>query len=524
MEECKASRGSIDKYSSEERGFLMNLNVTKMIFSWFFLVCLCFPISFEIENNAYPIVSKASALSSESMPLTSNTFVEIAIQRNPAVVNESMKSQTSKSRGKFKNPVPPGRGQNDQFRDFYDKFFKQQQPRGRGQERTPRRGGTGSGFIIDAEGHILTNNHVVDGADEIVVNLDDDKEYIAKLIGTDPKTDIALIKIKRKDGDAAPFPYLQLGDSDKLEVGEWVVAIGNPFGLPHTVTVGVVSAKGRNIGAGAYDEFIQTDASINPGNSGGPLINIRGEVIGINTAIISGGGPGGGNVGIGFAIPTNLVKSILTDLREKGKVTRGWLGVMIQKITPDLAKSFSLKDNNGALVGDVIPDGPAAKAGIKRGDVIVEFNGQEVNNMEKLPKIVAQTTPDSDVNVLVIRDGKSMTLNVHIAILKDTSQRVAQGGATEDPLGMQGQDITPELAQSLNLDSEEGVLVSDVTAGQSAAEAGIKRGDVITEIDRKSVSNMSEYKRSLGAIKKGRTVLFLIKRGGTTIYIAVKLK
>ena len=198
--------------------------------------------------------------------------------------------------------------------------------------------------------------------------------------------------------------------------------------------------------------------------------------------------------------------------------------MMIQKITPDLAKSFSLKDNKGALVGDVIPDGPAAKAGIKRGDVIVEFNGQEVNNMEKLPKIVAQTTPDTDVNVLVIRDGKSMTLNVHIAILKDTNQRVARGGATEDPLGMQGQDITPELAQSLNLDSEEGVLVSDVTAGQSAAEAGIKRGDVITEIDRKPVSNMSEYQRSLGAIKKGRTVLFLIKRGGTTIYIAVKLK
>ena len=314
-----------------------------------------------------------------------------------------------------------------------------------------------------------------------------------------------------------------MGDSDKLEVGEWVVAIGNPFGLPHTVTVGVVSAKGRNIGAGNYDEFIQTDASINPGNSGGPLINIKGEVIGINTAIISGPS-GGGNVGIGFAIPVNVAKSILTDLRENGKVTRGWLGVMIQKITPDLAESFSLKDNKGALVGDVIPEGPAAKAGIKRGDVIVEFNGYKVKNMKQLPKIVAQTTPDTDVNVVVVRDGKSVVLNVHIAILKDGDQKIAQGGATEDPLGMQGQDITPELAQSLNLDSEEGVLVSDVTVGQSAAEAGIKRGDVITEIDRKPIKNMSEYKRSLGAIRKGRTVLFLIKRGGTTIYIAVRIK
>ena len=197
---------------------------------------------------------------------------------------------------------------------------------------------------------------------------------------------------------------------------------------------------------------------------------------------------------------------------------------MIQKITPDLAESFSLKDNKGALVGDVIPEGPAAKAGIKRGDVIVEFNGYKVKNMKQLPKIVAQTTPDTDVNVVVVRDGKSMVLNVHIAILKDGDQKIAQGGATEDPLGMQGQDITPELAQSLNLDSEEGVLVSDVTVGQSAAEAGIKRGDVITEIDRKPIKNMSEYKRSLGAIRKGRTVLFLIKRGGTTIYIAVRIK
>mgnify|MGYP003956964809 FL=1 len=276
----------------------------------------CFPISFDVENNSYQSMGRAWALSSESMPLTSNTFVDIAKQHNPAVVNVSVKAKTRKTSDRFKNPGH--RGQKDQFRDFYDKFFKQQQQRpGPGQGKPPRRGGTGSGFIIDADGYILTNNHVVEGADEILVNLDDDNEYTAKLIGTDPKTDIALIKIKRKDGDAAPFPYLQLGDSDKLEVGEWVVAIGNPFGLPHTVTVGVVSAKGRNIGAGAYDEFIQTDASINPGNSGGPLINIKGEVIGINTAIISGGGPGGGNVGIGFAIPANLVKSILTDLREK---------------------------------------------------------------------------------------------------------------------------------------------------------------------------------------------------------------
>ena len=515
----KVFRGSIDKFLSEER-FLMSFNVTKMVLSWFFLVGLCFPVSFEVENNSHSLVDQAWALSSESIPLTSNIFVDIAKQQNPAVVSVSAKAKPTKTGSQFRNPGRPG--QREQFRDFYDKFFRQQP--GPRRDDSPRRGGAGSGFIIDADGHILTNNHVVEGADELLVNLDGDREYTATLIGTDPKTDLALIRINREDGDNTPFPYLRMGDSDKLEVGEWVVAIGNPFGLSHTVTVGVVSAKGRNIGAGNYDEFIQTDASINPGNSGGPLINIKGEVIGINTAIISGGGPGGGNVGIGFAIPVNMAKSILTDLREKGKVTRGWLGVMIQKVTPDLAKSFSLADKNGALVGDVIPEGPAAKAGIKRGDVIVKFNGQEVSNMKQLPKIVAQTTPETNVNVVVVRDGKLMTLDVRIEILKDGDQKIAQRGATEDPLGMQGQDITPDLARSLNLDSEEGVLVSDVTAGQSAAEAGIRRGDVITEIDRKPISNMVEYKSSLGTIKKGRTVLFLIQRGGTTIYIAVRIK
>ena len=496
----------------------MSFNVTKMVLPWFFLVGLCFPISFEVENNSHLLLDQAWALSSESLPLTSNIFVDIAKQQNPAVVSVSAKAKPTKTGSQFRNPGRPG--QREQFRDFYDKFFRQQP--GPRRDKSPRRGGAGSGFIIDADGHILTNNHVVEGADELLVNLDGDKEYTATLIGTDPKTDLALIRINREDGDNTPFPYLRMGDSDKLEVGEWVVAIGNPFGLSHTVTVGVVSAKSRNIGAGAYDEFIQTDASINPGNSGGPLINIKGEVIGINTAIISGPA-GGGNVGIGFAIPVNMAKSILTDLREKGKVIRGWLGVMIQKITPDLAKSFSLADKNGALVGDVIPEGPAAKAGIKRGDVIVEFNGQEVSNMEQLPKIVAQTTPETNVNVVVVRDGKPMTLDVRIAILKDGDVKVAKLPSL-DSLGMQGQDITPDLARSLNLDSEEGVLVSDVTAGQSAAEAGIRRGDVITEIDRKPISNMVEYKRSLGTLKKGRTVLFLIQRGGTTIYIAVRIK
>ena len=503
----------------------MSLNVFKVLLSWFFLVGLCLPVSFNAGNNPYSLIDKTWALSSGSIPLTSNIFVDIAKKQNPAVVNVSVRAKREKNRSQFKKPrsrqFPPGSpGQGDQFRDFYDKFFKQQRP---GTKPKAPRGGSGSGFIIDGDGYILTNHHVVEGADEIIVSLDDDNEYTAKLIGADPKTDIALIKITQEKDKNRQFPFLSMGDSDKLEVGEWVLAIGSPFGLSHTVTVGVVSAKDRSINAGPYDEFIQTDASINPGNSGGPLINIKGEVIGINTAIISGPS-GGGNVGIGFAIPVNVAKSILTDLRENGKVTRGWLGVMIQKISPELAKSFSLKDNKGALVGDVIPDGPAFKAGIKRGDVIVKFNEREVTSVEQLPKIVAQTNPETDVNVVVIRDGVPLTLNVRIAILKDGDQKLAVQGNAEDPLGLQGQDITPELAHSMGLETEEGVLVSDVIAGQAAAEAGIKRGDVITEIDRKPVKNMAEYNHSLGIIKKGRTVLFLIRRGGTTIYIAVKIK
>jgi len=323
------------------------------------------------------------ALSSDTHPLASNIFVEIAKKQNPAVVNVSNKSK-AKALPRQNFPVPrPGPGQRrspDPFRDFYDRFFRERP------NQQPKKG-MGSGFVIDKEGHILTNYHVIEGADEIVVTLEDkgkEKEYTATLIGSDSKTDIALVKIKREPGDNTEFPFLRLGSSENLEVGEWVVAIGNPFGLSHTVTVGVVSALGRSIGAGPYDEFIQTDASINPGNSGGPLINIEGEVIGINTAIISGST--GGNVGIGFAIPINIAKGILKDLKETGSVTRGWLGVMIQKITPELKKSFGLSQSEGALVGDVIPNGPADKGGVKRGDVITRFNNQVVREMGDLPK------------------------------------------------------------------------------------------------------------------------------------------
>ncbi len=456
------------------------------------------------------------ALSSDNQPLASNIFVEIAKKQNPAVVNVSTKAKAAPQRNSPRSRPGPGQDRSpDPFRDFYDRFF------GERPNQRPK-GGMGSGFVIDKEGHILTNYHVIEGADEIMVMLEDngsEKEYTATLIGADSKTDIALIKINREPGDNKDFPFLKLGSSENLEVGEWVVAIGNPFGLSHTVTVGVVSALGRSIGAGPYDEFIQTDASINPGNSGGPLINIEGAVIGINTAIISGNA--GGNVGIGFAIPINIAKGILRDLKETGSVTRGWLGVMIQKITPELAKSFGLNQSEGALVGDVIPDGPAAKAGIQRGDVIIRFNNQPVKQMEDLPKIVAATTPGLRVDVEVIRDGSRKILQVTIEVLKDSPETVV---AKADPLGLQVQDINEELAKNLQLQSREGVLVSDVTAGNVASEAGIRRGDVISEMNRAKVRNTQDYQSLLAAVEKGSSVLFLIKRGGGTIYIAVKVE
>ena len=490
------------------KSFLQFFLSTRAVFLFIFSLAMVFA-----SNDSF-------ALSSATQKLTSNLFVEIAKKQNPAVVNVSVKSKTEKPNDRLRPPgrrPRPGPGQGrapDPFRDFYDKFF------GERPNQKPKRG-MGSGFIIDKDGHALTNYHVIEGADEIVVLLEDEgseKEYTATLIGSDSKTDIALIKINRNDNAPKEFPFLRLGSSENLEVGEWVMAIGNPFGLSHTVTVGVVSALGRSINAGPYDDFIQTDASINPGNSGGPLINIEGDVIGINTAIISGNS--GGNVGIGFAIPINIAKGILQDLKEKGSVTRGWLGVMIQKITPELAKSFGLNQDQGALVGDVIPDGPAFKAGVKRGDVIVGFDGKVVKDMEDLPKMVAATTPNAVVDVEVIREGSSETLRVKIEVLKDTKTEVV---AKADPLGLQVQDITEELAQSLQLENIQGVLVSDVTPGGFAGESGIRRGDVITEINRAPISNLRDYQRLLGSVNKGASVLFLVKRGGTTIYIAVKV-
>jgi serine protease Do len=400
-------------------------------------------------------------------------------------------------------------GPNDPFRDFFERFFRDQIP------KDFRQQSLGTGLIIDKEGYILTNNHVVEMADEIKVKLADEKEFLAKIIGRDAKTDLALIKI---DSDK-PLSPLPLGNSDSLEVGEWVVAIGNPFGLGNTVTAGIVSAKYRQIGQSSYDNYIQTDASINPGNSGGPLLNTAGEVVGINTAIFS---QSGGNIGIGFAIPINMAKDLLPQLKT-GKVVRGWLGVMIQKITPELKQKLDLKDEKGALVADVTPGGPAEKAGIQRGDVIVTFNGKEIKEMSELPYVVASTPVGKSVAVEVLRKGQKKSFEIKIAELKDEKEAPVVTEA-KPRLGMTVEDLTPELAKNFGLSEAKGVVVVQVEDGSSAAEAGLRAGDVILEIDQSPVKDVKDFGRKIESYKAGDTVLILAKRRGATVFLTLKVR
>ena len=420
---------------------------------------------------------------------------------SPAVVNISTTQVVKFDRPRMRPPF----GHQDPFDDFFNNFFGRM-------PREQKRRSLGSGFLVSADGYILTNNHVVEKADEVSVTLLDKEEFKAKVVGTDPKTDIALIKIET----SKKLPFVSLGDSEKLEIGEWVVAIGNPFGLGHTVTAGIVGAKGRIIGSGPYDDFIQTDASINPGNSGGPLFNLRGEVVGINTAIIQGG------QGIGFATPVQLARSVLDQLKDKGKVTRGWLGVYIQRLTPDVAEKLGVPGKRGALVSDVTKDGPASMAGVKSGDVIVAFNGKEVKDEHELPAIVASTKPGQKVDLKVIREGKEVVIPVTLAEMEGEPGR--RGGKPEltKGLGLTVQDITPALAQRFEIENTKGVLVTAVEAGGPAEEAGFQEGDIIRKVEQQPVPNAAEFNRLMARFKSVKTVLFLVERDGASMLIPVK--
>ena len=432
-------------------------------------------------------------------------FAELAERTSAGVVN----IRTSR---RARGVTAPPQLEEFFFGSPFEELFR---GRGRHGGREQARLSRGTGFVISSDGYIVTNNHVIDEVDSITVALEDGTEFDATVVGRDPTTDIALLRVET---DQKLFA-LPLGDSNAVRPGEWVVAIGNPFGLGHTVTAGIVSAKHRmNITRqGRYDDFIQTDAAINFGNSGGPLLNLSGQVIGINTAI----NPRANT--IGFAVPINMAKEILPQLRASGHVTRGWLGVVIQHITPELSASFDLEGEEGALVSKVMPGGPAEDAGVERGDVIVEFDGQEIEDWNDLPRAVARTPVGKKVDVVLMRDGKRKRLRVAIAVLDEARKPVQlakEGGATE--FGLRVQDVTPDLADQLGLDNENGVVVTSVSPGSPASEAGIRSGDVILEVNRSTVNDVEALRDELASTK--RSALLLIRRGDATIFVPVKRK
>lgn len=440
------------------------------------------------------------------------SFADLAEQLGPSVVNiyttQTVKTSRNPHQFFFDNEQMP-----EMFRRFFDMpspFNQQMEP-----PREMKRTSLGSGVIVSADGYIVTNNHVVENADSINVRLTNFEEHDAKIIGRDPKTDLALIKIEAKNG----LPFAAFGNSEKLRVGDWVVAIGNPFGFEQTVTAGIVSGKGRSLGSGPYENFIQTDASINPGNSGGPLFNLQGEMVGINTAIYS---RNGGNIGIGFAIPANMAQNVIRQLKETGTVTRGWVGVVVQQVTSELAKQFGLERPIGALVGEVAPNGPAAKAGIQPGDVIIRYNGKEISQMSMLPALVSQTPVGEKAEIVLIRKGKQQRLKVTVAKLEEEQLESAVADQYEKKLGLNVQELTPELAKSLGIKETEGVLVAGVEPGSPAFEAGLRQGDVIAEINRQPVTNLAEYGQAMGAAQAEGGVLLLVKSKGRSRFVAIR--
>jgi len=449
--------------------------------------------------------AEAATLNNEMVPESFSFLAEMA---GPTVVNiravRNAKGEGQAFRQFHQEPF----GEDNRMREFFEKFF------GRQPDRHFKQRSLGSGFIIDKAGYVVTNNHVVENADEIQVILKDEMVYEAKIIGRDPNTDIALIKIKSDDN----FAVVKIGDSDALEIGQWVVAIGNPFGLENTVTAGIVSAKGRILDSGPYDDFIQTDASINPGNSGGPLLNMDGEVIGINTMIFAGGH------GIGFAIPVNLAKDVVAQLKESGEVTRGWLGVSIQDVPNDLAEYFDFKENKGALIADVIPGDPADMAGIRPKDIIVEVNGQKVEDSRGLLRLVAGLNVGETAAVKVLRDGKLKNFQVTVARRNDETLTAKKEPVKSDAeLGIQVADLSSDAARRFDASDTEGVILVGIKSGSRGANAGLQVGDVIKGVNRKEVNNVDDYKRIVDDLKPGDPIAMLIKRRSRG-YLAIRLE
>jgi serine protease Do len=475
------------------------------------------PTSRDSSPSPVDMIVRPSEAQSADIYTIPSPFVTVAEEVKPTVANISAERVTERS----VVPLDPFRFFENPFEDFFR--GPEEQPR---QRRQMREQSLGSGVIIDAQGYILTNNHVVAGAEKIKVRLSDDREFNATVVGQDPETDVALIKLDI-DGPLPSKDVATLGDSDGIRVGDWAIAVGNPFGLDRTVTVGVISAKGRSNldilgGAPAYQNFIQTDASINFGNSGGPLVNIRGEVIGINTAINAQA------QGIGFAIPINMAKKVTDELRESGKIVRGYLGMLPQEITPDMAQALNLDSTEGVLVGQVNENTPAEKGGLKVGDVIVQFNGEKVHNVEQFRMMVADERPGTKVRIVVLREGKQKTLTI---TLGDRTEYLATASGTEPEkveqawLGMEVEDVGGEYGRKLGLEKRNGVVVVRVEVGSPADDAGIAAGDLILKINWNDVNDLSDYQRIQRSLEnRKKPISFLIERNGQTSFVAVKLE
>jgi serine protease Do len=452
----------------------------------------------------------------EMLGQLSSAFESAAAQVNRSVVPIFSEQLPSASQD---GPGMGGPSGNASGEDFLRRFFGGQIPGTGGRERAR---GLGSGVIVSPDGYILTNNHVVDGADRVTVMLEDKKKYEATIVGRDPQTDLAVVKIDAKDLPAASF-----GNSDSVRVGEWVIAVGNPFQLMHTVTAGIVSATGRSsMQLADYEDFIQTDASINPGNSGGALADLDGNVVGINTAIVNPSGTAG-NIGIGFAIPINMARGVMQKLIANGEVSRGFLGLVPQDIDEDLASALRLGSTSGALVADVSPSGPAASAGVKGGDIILAFNGRPVGDAAGLRTIVADAAPGSAAQLTVLRDGKSVELPVTLgkkpgSIAESNARTGRKGDKAGDLLGLSVEGLTPQLASELQAGSESGVVVAAVKPGGPADEAGVREGDVIREVNRKPVTSPEEFSGALSGVKKGESLALLVSRGGASFFVGLK--
>lgn len=457
--------------------------------------------SFSPVSTNVQTASAVSSAESARAPGAPASFADLAEKLKPVVVNISTTKTIRTGRGsQFRSPF-------DRYfwgDDFFERFFGDM-PRREFKQRS-----LGSGFIISPDGYIFTNNHVIEQADKILVRLSTGKEYEAKVVGRDAKTDLALIKIKSGES----LSVVEIGDSEKLRVGDWVVAIGNPFGLEQTVTAGIVSAKGRVIGAGPYDNFIQTDASINPGNSGGPLFNMEGKVIGINTAIVAQG------QGIGFAIPINMAKTILPDLKSKGKVTRAWLGVSVQDVTEDIAKNLKLKDNSGALITEVFKGDPADKAGLRSGDLITEVNGKKIKDTHELLLTIASFHVGDKIELKALRDGQEKSYQIVVTERKEQPE-VASAGDMKENFGMTVQDITPDIARYLGIASRVGVIVVDVKDGSPADEKGIQPQDIILEVNKVKISSLKDYQREISKKSAKNSILLLIKRGKAKYFVSL---